>query len=129
LVGNARELDVVSYGSFEQLDAKLLAKLGLKNLRKNDVDLTISKFQLADDNVAEMKFEVKSNLESDVDGLIVRAELYDQKNNPLEVRYISINDLFTQGSVVVPEMSTIHDANPKTKFIKCTPILYHEVDK
>lgn len=129
LVGNARELDVVSYGSFEQLDAKLLTKLGLKNLRKNDVETTITKFQLADDNVAEVKFEVKSNLEADVDGLILRAELFDEKSNPLEVRYFSINDLFTRGTVVVPEMSTIHDANPKTKFIKCTPILYHEVDK
>lgn len=128
LVGNARELDVVSHGSFETIEASVLAKLGLKQLRKSDIETTITKFQLADDNVAEIKFEVKSNLAVELDGLIMRAELFDEKSNPLDVRYFSINDLFTQGSTVKPEMSTIHNAHPRTKFIKCTPVLYHEVD-
>ncbi len=129
LVGNARELDVVSHGSFETIDAKVLQKLGLMQLRKNDVETEITKFQIANDQVAEIKFKITSNLPDDIDGLIIRAELFDEKSNPLDVRYLSVNDLFRPSRAVVPEMCTIHDAHPRTKFVKCTPILYHAVEK
>lgn len=129
LVGNARELDVVSHGSFETIDAKVLQKLGLLQLRKNDVETEITKFQIANDQVAEIKFKITSNLPDDIDGLIIRAELFDEKSNPLDVRYLSVNDLFRPSRAVVPEMCTIHDAHPRTKFVKCTPILYHAVEK
>jgi len=129
LVGNARELDVVSHGSFESIDAKILNKLGLVHLRKNEVETEITKFQLAQDQVAEIKFKITSSLPDDIDGLIIRVELFDEKRNPLDVRYISVNDLFRPSSAVEPEMSTIHNAHPKTKYVKCTPILYHAVEK
>lgn len=129
LVGSAREIDAVSHGAFDKADNQLLEKLGLKPLRKNDIEITLTKFQVASDNVAEMKFDVRSNLAVDIDGIILRAELFDGSKNLLDVRYFSINERVASRGSIVPEMSTIHDVDPRTKFIKCTPLHYHQVDE
>lgn len=129
LVGSAREIDAVSHGAFDKADNQLLEKLGLKSLGKNDVQITLTKFQVANDNVAEMKFDVHSNLAVDIDGIFLRAELFDGNKNLLDVRYFSINERIEPGSSIVPEMSAIHDVDPRTKFVKCTPLRYHEVEQ
>jgi hypothetical protein len=129
LVGSAREIDAVSHGAFDKADNQLLEKLGLKPLRKNDIEITLTKFQVASDNVAEMKFDVRSNLAVDIDGIILRAELFDGSKNLLDVRYFSINERVASRGSIVPEMSTIHDVDPRTKYIKCTPLHYHQVDE
>jgi hypothetical protein len=129
LAGSAREIDAVSHGAFDKADNQLLEKLGLKPLRKNDIEITLTKFEVASDNVAEMKFDVRSNLAVDIDGIILRAELFDGSKNLLDVRYFSINERVASRGSIVPEMSTIHDVDPRTKFIKCTPLHYHQVDE
>jgi hypothetical protein len=129
LAGSAREIDAVSHGAFDKADNQLLEKLGLKPLRKSDIEITLTKFQVASDNVAEMKFDVRSNLAVDIDGIILRAELFDGSKNLLDVRYFSINERVASRGSIVPEMSTIHDVDPRTKYIKCTPLHYHQVDE